>query len=735
VTAPHTSSAGFRGDIEGLRAVAVLAVLAYHAKLGPFPGGYIGVDVFFVVSGYLISSLLMRDLQVSGAKALPSFWARRARRLLPGSFVVVATTLVLGRLLLDPLAQRDLMRDALAVTTFTVNIVFAHRQSDYLTSQLAPSPLLHFWSLALEEQFYIVWPLLLLAATRARRRCRWLPAAMVAVLLMGSLALCIRLTSHHQPQAFFLLPTRAWELLAGAALAVAGTSVHRIPAAVRAPAGWLGLAAVAVIATRFSDLTRFPGLAATLPVAATVLVLAAGGCRYGPALLLDIHPLTWLGTRSYGTYLWHWPILVFAGARFGPLDTLQRAGAVVLAIALAAVSYRLIENPARRSVWLGAKNRRSLALGATLGATAACLAAVMLVLAPSLTGSRSVASLKLVVPATARATTASRSAPTTTTTATPMSAPMSAPTGPAIAVTTTGPTTTIGAGGATSAEAALTAIIEANTATLQESASTEIVPSNLSPSLGRARSDKPQIYADGCILNNGQIARDGCIYGDTGSAVTVVLFGDSHAAQWFPALQEMAQRNHWRLDVRTKKGCPTADIPIADPARGPECGPWRSQVIADLADERPALVIMSAYRYKTTSRAVGSSPDDVWRNGLQTTLDALRPLAANVLVLGDTPTPLNDVPGCVASHLRHVSACMNPRSAAVKPGRLTVELDLALAHDARFVPTGDWLCTAVDCPVVIGNLLVYRDNSHITTATSMWLEPYLEAAVKPLITG
>ena len=716
----------------------MLAVLAYHAKLGPFQGGYIGVDVFFVVSGYLISSLLMRDLQLSGAKALPSFWARRARRLLPASFVVVATTLLLGRLLLDPLAQRDLMRDALAVTTFTVNIVFAHRQSDYLASQLAPSPLLHFWSLALEEQFYIVWPLLLLAATRVRRRWRWFPAAMIAVLLMGSLALCIRLTPHHQPQAFFLLPTRAWELFAGAALAVAGTTIDRIPAAVRAAAGWLGLAAVAVIATSFSDLTRFPGLAATLPVAATVLVLAAGGCRYGPALLLDIHPLTWLGTRSYGTYLWHWPILVFAAARFGPLDAVQRATAVVVAIALAAVSYRLIENPARRSVWLGARNRRSLALGATLGATAACLAAVMLVLSPSLTGGGTATSLKLVVPATARATTATRPPPMTTITtpiSTPISTPVSTRTGPGIAVTTTGPTTTIGADGITASEAALTAIIEANAAILQESASTEIVPSNLTPSLGTARSDKPQIYADGCILNNGQIATHDCFYGDTGSAVTVVLFGDSHAAQWFPALQEMAQRNHWRLDVRTKKGCPTAEIPIADPARGPECGPWRSQVIADLADEHPALVIMSAYRYKTTSRAVGSSPDDVWRNGLQTTLDALRPLATNVLVLGDTPTPLNDVPGCVASHLRNVSACMNPRSAAVKPGRLTVELDLALAHDARFVPTGDWLCTATNCPVVIGNLLVYRDNSHITTATSMWLEPYLEAAVKPLITG
>jgi hypothetical protein len=390
------------------------------------------------------------------------------------------------------------------------------------------------------------------------------------------------------------------------------------------------------------------------------------------------------------------------------------------------VSYRLIENPARRSVWLGARNRRSLALGATLGATAAGMATLMLVMSPSLTGGGSAASLKLVVPATTRATTTSRPVPTTT---------IATPTEPDIAVSTTGPTTTVGTDDATTSEAALTAIIEANASTLQESAGTETVPSNLTPSLGKARSDKPQIYADGCILNNGQIAKPDCFYGDTGSAVTVVLFGDSHAAQWFPALQEMAQRNHWRLDVRTKKGCPTADIPIADPARGPECGPWRSQVIADLADEHPTLVIMSAYRYKTTSRAVGSSPDDVWRNGLQTTLDELRPLAAKVLVLGDTPTPSTDVPGCVASHLRHVSACVNPRSSAVKPGRLSVELDLALAHDARFVPTGDWLCTATDCPVVIGNLLVYRDNSHITTATSMWLEPYLEAAVKPLITG
>jgi len=729
----HTSQ--FRGDIEGLRAIAVLAVLAYHAKLGPFHGGYIGVDVFFVISGYLITSLLLRDLLVSGPKALPGFWARRARRLLPGSFVVLVATLVIGRFVLDPLAQRDLMRDGLAATTFTVNIVFAHRQSDYLASQLAPSPLLHFWSLALEEQFYVGWPLLLLGATTLRRRARWLPAALIGVLLVASLILCIRMTPQHQPAAFFLLPTRAWELLAGAALAVAGTVPNRIPGAVRACTGWLGLAVIVAATTRFSDLTRFPGAAAILPVSATVLMLAAGtdGYRFGPTTLLNHRPLTWVGTRSYGIYLWHWPVLVFAAARFGPLNPLERFAAVVFAVMLAAISYRFVENPARRSVWLGARSRRSFAVGASLGLTAAGLAAALLVLSPTLTGGRVAASPTLVVPAPTT-TLAPASVPGTTVDASTPSIKLPI-TSPTASTTTPPPETTAILTTQPGSDSAIASMVAAGAATLQQGVVTEIAPSNLTPSLTKARNDKPQIYGDGCILSNGQVAGKDCFYGDTSSAITIALFGDSHAAQWFPALQEMALQNHWRLDVRTKKGCPTADIPIADPARGPECGPWRKKVITQLTAEHPDLIIMSAYRYTTTRSAVGANPDDVWRNGMQTTLDEMRPLATNVLVLGDTPTPLNDVPGCVASHLRHVSACMNPRAAAVMPGRLAVELDVAVAHHATFVPTGDWLCTSSECPVVIGNLLVYRDNSHITTATSMWLEPYLQAVVTPLLTG
>ena len=718
----HTSTTDFRGDIEGLRAIAVLAVLAYHAKLGPFHGGYIGVDVFFVISGYLITSLLLRDLAASGAKALPTFWARRARRLLPGSFVVLIATLVAGRLVLDPLAQRDLMRDGIAATTFTVNVVFAHRQNDYLAAQLAPSPLLHFWSLALEEQFYIGWPMLLLAATGLRRRFRWFPAVLIGSLLVVSLLLCIRLTPHHQPASFFLLPTRAWELLAGAALAVAGPAVCRIPAAVRAIGGWLGLGTIVVAAWRFSDLTLFPGAMAIVPVAATVLVLTAGTDRLrgGPGALLDRRPMAWIGARSYGIYLWHWPMLVLAAARFGPLTAAQRIGALMLVFGVAALSYRWIENPARRSAWLGARPRRSLALGGALGATGASLAVAMLVLSPSLTGGSAAAAPTLVLPIRA-----------VTTTTNPVAAPGTS--APQLAATTTTPTEPTSTLAQPSSSEVIASIVAANADTLQQASILESVPANLTPSLGSARSDKPVIYADGCILSNGQVTAKECLYGDTASDRIIVLFGDSHAAQWFPALQDISLRNHWRLEVLTKKGCPTADIPIADPARGPECEPWRTSVLARMADEHPDLVIMSAYRYKTTSAAVGSNPDEVWRNGMQLTLDRVRPLAHNVMVLGDTPTPLNDVPGCVASHLRRVADCMNPRSAAIKPARLGVEVDVAATHDAAFVPTGDWLCTSSECPVVIGNLLVYRDNSHITTAASMWLAPYLEAAVKPLL--
>ena len=315
----------FRRDIEGLRALAVLLVLAYHADLGPFSGGYIGVDVFFVLSGFLITSLLVRELGVTGGLSLRRFWARRARRLLPASCLVIVATLVVGSFVLAPLAQLDLARDGLAAATFVVNIVFAHQQGDYLTADLAPSPLLHFWSLAVEEQFYLVWPILLLLVAGYRRRYRAAVAGLVAVLWPLSLAACVWLTTRNQPWAFYGLPTRAWELLTGAGLALLAGKILRIPGPIRALLGWAGLVAVVVSAIVYSDTTTFPGVAAALPVLATAAVVAAGPTlRTGPAALLR------LGTAPVdrSALLQHLPVaLARPRAGRGPAGPVERMAA------------------------------------------------------------------------------------------------------------------------------------------------------------------------------------------------------------------------------------------------------------------------------------------------------------------------------------------------------------------------------------------------------------------------
>ena len=725
---PH----GFRPDIEGLRAVAVLVVLLYHGKLGPFHGGYVGVDVFFVLSGYLITALLMKDLLVHGAASLPRFWARRARRLLPASCLVMLATLVAARFMLDPLAQGDLAHDALAASVFMVNIAFAHRQSDYLASQLAPSPLLHFWSLALEEQFYIVWPLVLVVVTGVRRRIRRVALTTIAVLWAASLIACIWMTPRQQPWAFFSLPTRAWELLTGAALALLGGAVLKIPAAVRSAAGWIGLATVVITTLVFNDRTQFPGAAALIPVLATVLVVSAGGAGVGgPATVLSLRPMQWIGQRSYAIYLWHWPALVLVAAKFGPLSSVQAVLILIGSVVMADVSYRLVENPVRRSVWLSSFSRRGLVMGATLGLSVAGLAALTLTFPPSLVGTGTAAAPAVVLPGTAGQSSS-----------TIVTAPGTTASGTTRPVANTPGATTLTNTATTAAEAsvetgtpnaAVQALVAANAPTLEQSALTQQVPSNLRPSLSAARNDKPAIYNNGCILDVGVSALKSCVYGATQSPTTVVLFGDSHAAQWFPALDKIAADNNWKLVVLTKKGCPTADIPVSNVTRNSECGPWRASVATRLAELKPSLIILSAYRYQAAGASIGRDPNVVWSEGLDRTMSVIRPLATRVLILGDTPTPLSDVPSCAASHLRNVSQCMNPRSEAVKPIRIAAEIGVAKAHQADFAATSDWLCTPTKCPVVIGDLLVYRDNSHITTAASSLLTPFLAAVVTPLV--
>ncbi|HZE39724.1 MAG TPA: acyltransferase, partial [Stackebrandtia sp.] len=371
----------FRPDIEGLRAVAVGAVVLGHAGAPFFHGGYVGVDVFFVISGFLITSLLLRERLGTGRISIKGFYARRVTRLLPASALVVAATLVASWLWLPATRFASIVGDALASAFYLVNDRLAVSGTDYLNADAAPSPLQHFWSLAVEEQFYFVWPVLLIVLTvawRHRTSIRRKPiAAVLAVLVVVSLAISVVQTSASAPWAYFGTQTRVWELALGALVAVAANRLSAIRSGPAAALTWCGLAAVAVSVLWFDDATAYPGYAAALPVVGAAAVIA-GGCarpRGGAGLLLDTGPFQFLGKISYGYYLWHWPVLMIGPAALGVAASLKVNLALVAgALVLALLSYHLIENPVRRRKILKQKPWRGIGLGAALSAGTAAIA-------------------------------------------------------------------------------------------------------------------------------------------------------------------------------------------------------------------------------------------------------------------------------------------------------------------------------------------------------------------------
>lgn len=371
------SSAGFRPDIEGMRAVAVLLVVLFHAGVTALPGGFVGVDVFFVLSGFLITRLLVGEARRTGGIRLADFWARRARRLLPASTLTLAVVAVASALLVDPVTQVQTGRDIVAGAAFASNWWFAAQATDYFAGDIDRSPVLHFWSLSVEEQYYVVWPpllaLLLLLLVRRRgltvgsslRPAWWL----LAGLGLASFAWSVHLTVAHPDAGYFSTLSRAWELAIGGMLAIAVTTGLRMRSRPGAVLGLAGLAAVLLSAALITDSTPFPGVAALAPVlgtAAVILAGTAGSGQVGVAALLSWRPLQVIGRLSYSWYLWHWPFLILAPALMGPLDGPRTVLVVLASLAAAQATFRLVEDPVRRSRWLARRPGRSLALGALL---------------------------------------------------------------------------------------------------------------------------------------------------------------------------------------------------------------------------------------------------------------------------------------------------------------------------------------------------------------------------------
>jgi peptidoglycan/LPS O-acetylase OafA/YrhL len=698
---PSDGRAPFRPDIEGLRAVAVLLVLAYHARMPGFTGGYIGVDVFYVVSGFLITGLIVRELRTTGRVDLVAFYARRARRLLPAALVVIALTVIASAMVLPPLRVPDVAADGAAAALYVSNIRFAAQATDYLQAELDPSPLLHFWSLGVEEQFYLFWPALLFLVAGRRLDIRRI-GLVVAVVAVLSFVLGVVWTATDAPLAFFLLPARAWELAVGAGLAIGVSTLERLPGSLATGAVAVGLALIAIGGVVFDTATHFPGTAALLPVIGAALVIAGGLPQPLNPLsrLVALPPMRWIGGISYSLYLWHWPLLVLPAAAVGSeLPWPVRLGLVALTFVLAEASRRWIEDPIRHGRASRLRPSRALAtagLSSVLVAVVALGTGVIFGVRGTTAAATGDVTVDLATPLPAA------SPPTSTPGASPTTGPSSLPPSPTadptLAPTPAGP-----------------------------------VPADLVPPLAAVRDDIPVIYADACHAEWRDTAPPHCVYGKGNAPTTVFLIGDSHAAHWFPTFQRLADEQDWRLVSLTKSACPVADVPVYNTAlkrEYAECDAWRAAVLDRIKDEKPAMVVISDSRtgqlWVDGDAVPYADREDLWAIGLERSIRDIEALTDHVVVIGDTPRPATDAPVCVSDHLDDALACATPLSEATAPEWTANEKTVSDQTGATFIDPTTWVCPTSPCPAVIGKVLVYRDGHHMTTPFARALAPYLE---------
>ena len=684
---PYRVSAGSsrRQEIQALRAIAVLLVVLFHLWPHAIPGGFVGVDVFFAISGFLITGMLLRDIQRTGTVSLGDFWARRARRLLPAPLLVILVCAAATVAFVPLTAWDGFFAELRASTAYVQNWHLASASVDYFAANDAPSPVRHFWSLSAEEQFYVVWPLLVLLGLLVARRTGGLRRGAVLLVLaiatLLSLACSIVLTGTDPSIAYYATPTRGWEFGAGGVLAVVlGGAVQR--PAIASVISWLGLGAILVAALAFSERLAFPGWMALLPVGGALAVMAAGmpDCRWAPTAFLRTAPMQFLGDISYSVYLWHWPLLIFAPYVLGhEVGNATAIAIFALTIGAAWLTKVLVEDPVRRAPALLARPARLTLVGAGV-ATAG-------VVALTIAGSDHVQAQ------------AARDAKVTRQTLAHKPQCFGA--------------------------AARDPRHPCDNARLRSL----VVPT---PVEAEKMPNAP------CRITERDERLRVCAFGlePARARATVAVVGDSHASHWRPALDTVARARGWRGLSITRTSCAfSLATPDVVPRAQTHCTQWKHQVI-DWFHRHPEVgtVLVAAHAGAGVVAPANRDAFAVKRDGYNAAWRALPSSVKHVVVIRDTPRMRGGTLDCVQQAMSEGETaigkeCAVPRSLALQPDPQVAAASRATSKDVAVVDLTRLLCGARMCPAVVGGALAFKDEDHLTPVFAQTLGPYLRRGI------
>jgi peptidoglycan/LPS O-acetylase OafA/YrhL len=665
----------YQAYIEGLRAIAILLVIGYHADLPGLSGGYIGVDIFFVISGYLITWLLIYEMESTGTFNLAKFYAKRVKRLLPAATLMLGVTALISMVLYAPFEQQKLAESAFATATYRSNLYFAQAALDYLGANIETNPLLHTWSLSVEEQFYLLWPLILMgvagigfAKGRAPQKPLryWRILSWILFISVVSFCLSIYLLDKDRVAAFFTPFPRAWEFSIGA-IALLIPTIGRDSRLKRDILGWVGLLGLFATCVAFDKTTTFPGYAALLPTLFTVFILRACDLKaptdaqlvnqpeaeHTPwiARLLSLPLLQSIGKISYSWYLWHWPVLVFASLlSIESMSLPLRVGVLAMSLVPAIASYHFVENPIRRHSFLSKRPLRGLAVIALVAALCGSLSLGWAAVA----GEWSQRPNQALYTATRK-----------------------------------------------------------DAGAMHNSACHGDYFVETPPPL------------ETCSLKDFKGGSQSSLQ----KAPKVVLLGDSHAAQWYDVLAAIAQEQGWSLTALTKSTCPYADIATTRPGIGKytTCITWRNNAIKALKAFQPDLVILASTMYPFSEQE--------WFEGTNRTIEALSGFSKQVVMIRNSPRPGVDVPLCLARNQWRMGGILQnncelsaEKSLTDKNELTAYEAQKAVAQAYENVATIDvnsHICKVGDCAPQRGDIVVYRDSSHLSVKFTLTLKDIL----------